>query len=417
MNEQKKLVPKLRFPTFGQSWERTPLGELGKFFRGLTYGAHDVGSSGLLVLRSSNIQGGKLILDSDLVFVTKQCPPELCLKRGDIAICMSNGSKALVGKSGEFDKDYPGELTVGAFCSIFRPTTTFAKIAFSTPRYDSFVATGIAGGNINNLKNSDLESFEFHVPPSSSEQQKIADCLSSLDELIAAQDRKVATLKTHKKGLMQQLFPREGETQPRLRFPEFQKGVGWKMKKINKMLVDTPRPIEMNDETQYSLVTVKRRYGGVVSRELLTGKNIKVKSQFLVEADDFLISKRQIVHNACGLVPVNLKGCIVSNEYSVLTAIEGCDIRFFNYFAQQPSVSESFLQASVGIVIEKMLFKLDSWFKREFLFPLYEEQQRIADCLLNLDTLITVATQELEALRAHKKGLMQQLFPSAELSA
>jgi type I restriction enzyme S subunit len=63
--------------------------------------------------------------------------------------------------------------------------------------------------------------------PGSSEQQKIADCLSSVDELMAAQARKVDALKTHKKGLMQQLFPREGETQPRLRFPEFRKAGGW----------------------------------------------------------------------------------------------------------------------------------------------------------------------------------------------
>ena len=77
-------MPKLRFPEFEQSWEEIPLGELGQFFRGLTYGADDVASEGLLVLRSSNIQGGQLVLDSDLVFVTKRCPPEMCLKRGDI---------------------------------------------------------------------------------------------------------------------------------------------------------------------------------------------------------------------------------------------------------------------------------------------------------------------------------------------
>ena len=62
--------------------------------------------------------------------------------------------------------------------------------------------------------------------PSTAEQQKIADCLSSLDELIAAEGRKLDALKTHKKGLMQQLFPREGETQPRLRFPEFRRASG-----------------------------------------------------------------------------------------------------------------------------------------------------------------------------------------------
>ena len=63
--------------------------------------------------------------------------------------------------------------------------------------------------------------------PSTKEQQKIADCLTSADALIAAQGRKVDALRAHKKGLMQQLFPREGETQPRLRFPEFQDDGEW----------------------------------------------------------------------------------------------------------------------------------------------------------------------------------------------
>ena len=124
-----------------------------------------------------------------------------------------------------------------------------------------------------------------------------------------------------------------------------------------------------------------------------------------------MISKRQIVHNACGLVPGSLHGSIVSNEYSVLTPRENCSVEFFNYFAQQPAVSKSFLDSSVGIVIEKMLFKLDRWLKHEFLFPVLAEQQKIADCLSSLDELIAAEGRKLESLRDYKKGLMQLLFP------
>ena len=72
-----------------------------------------------------------------------------------------------------------------------------------------------------------LGNVEVAFPADEKEQQKIADCLTSLDELIAAQGRKVEALKAHKKGLMQQLFPREGETLPRLRFPEFRDKPAW----------------------------------------------------------------------------------------------------------------------------------------------------------------------------------------------
>lgn len=199
---------------------------------------------------------------------------------------------------------------------------------------------------------------------------------------------------------------------PELRFPEFRDEGAWVNKPLGKVFVETPRPIDMKDDEEYSLVTVKRRYGGVISRGEFKGEAIKVKSQFLLEENDFLISKRQIVHCACGLVPLELAGSIVSNEYSVLRAREGNDVVFLNYFAQQPRVSESFLKCSIGIVIEKMLFKLNDWMKQKFQFPSLEEQQKIADCLTSADELITFQTKKLDALKTHKKGLMQQLFPA-----
>jgi len=200
---------------------------------------------------------------------------------------------------------------------------------------------------------------------------------------------------------------------PALRFPKFRDEGEWENKPIGAVFSETLRPIDMEDDENYSLVTVKRRYGGVVSRGVFKGGAIKVKSQFLLKENDFLISKRQIVHCACGLVPSELEGSIVSNEYSILRAKEKNDVVFLNYFAQQPRVSQSFLECSIGIVIEKMLFKLNDWVKQEFPFPLYEEQQKIADCLTSIDDLITAETQKLVALKTHKKGLMQQLFPAA----
>ncbi|MBK6595744.1 MAG: restriction endonuclease subunit S [Burkholderiales bacterium] len=94
-----------------------------------------------------------------------------------------------------------------------------------------FIQVGARAHGSLSINDGDLLALPVPLPSGQSslkEQQKIADCLSSLDELIAAQARKVDALKTHKKGLMQQLFPREVETQPRLRLPEFRdaRGVG-----------------------------------------------------------------------------------------------------------------------------------------------------------------------------------------------
>lgn len=198
---------------------------------------------------------------------------------------------------------------------------------------------------------------------------------------------------------------------PSLRFPEFQEKNGWEKYPLSEMLEEVQRPVVMSDDENYTLVTVKRRYGGIVLRDTLKGRSILVKSQFRIKKNDFLISKRQIVHCACGVVPEKYDGAIVSNEYTILRTRDNCDIRFFYYFAQQAIVAKSFLECSVGIVIEKMLFKQEQWLKKNFFFPTLAEQKRIADFLSSFDELLIVEIRKLETLRAHKKSLMQQIFP------
>jgi len=417
-----KTFPRLRFPEFRDAagWEERTLGNEGELLTSLTGKAgtdFDAGQARFVTYM--NVFSNTFADPKDLRFVdVKEGENQNAVVRGDVFFTISSETPDEVGMSSVLLEDLEN-CYLNSFCALFRFTKSkklnslFTGYSLRQPLVRGYFTKKAQGSTRFNLSKDAFRSLPLFVP-SPAEQKKIAECLTTLDEVIAAQSQKLDALKTHKKWLMQQLFPREGETLPRLRFPEFQNGSGWKLKKIGALLVDTPRPIEMDDETQYSLVTVKRRYGGVVSRETLKGKNIKVKSQFIVEANDFLISKRQIVHNACGLVSDELGGRIVSNEYSVLTPREGCDVSFFNYFAQQPSVSHSFMRASVGIVIEKMLFKLDSWLKREFPFPSFEEQQRIATCLTSLDDLITAHSAKLSALKTHKRGLMQQLFPSPE---
>lgn len=91
------------------------------------------------------------------------------------------------------------------------------------------LSTYIKGSGIPHIYYSDY-SKALAAIPKPKEQTKIADCLSSLDNLITAQKQKLEALKAHKKGLMQQLFPAEGETMPKLRFAEFKDSGGWEKK-------------------------------------------------------------------------------------------------------------------------------------------------------------------------------------------
>jgi type I restriction enzyme S subunit len=185
---------------------------------------------------------------------------------------------------------------------------------------------------------------------------------------------------------------------------------GWAREPLAKHLVENLRPVELRDNATYDLVTVKRSRGGVVKRERLKGADISVKSQFRVEAGDFLISKRQIVHGACGLVPPELAGSIVSNEYSILGAKPTIDLNFLNYLAHSIYFQQTCFHSSIGVHVEKMIFKLDQWLAWEFDLPPIGEQRRIAEILSTWDRAIETVDALIVNARAQKKALMQSLL-------
>ena len=187
-------------------WEEKKLGGIGSFYRGHTYNSTNVKNNGLLVLRSSNIKNDKLVLDKDLQFVDKICSDKISLRTDDIVICMANGSKHLVGKSGVYYGDYDNKLTVGAFCSIFRTDNKLSKYILQTVQYKRYLHILLAGTNINNLKNSELAELKFNLPVSINEQTKIANFLSSIDSKIEQVGKQLDKSKQFKKALLQQMF-------------------------------------------------------------------------------------------------------------------------------------------------------------------------------------------------------------------
>ena len=243
------------------------------------------------------------------------------------------------------------------------------------------------------------------------EQQKIADCLSSLDELIAAQARKVNALKTHKKGLMQQLFPREGETQPRQRFPEFQNAGFW----ANQLLADFIDEFREKSKTQDEHeVLTSARYGLVRQREYFDNDRITERDNIgfnVIPPNHITYRSRSddrhfyFNENNMGIVG------IISTYYPVFRIRSGSNKFFIELLSRFAALVG---KRSVGT--SQTVLSLNELRKIELPMPGSKEQQRIADCLTALDDLISAATQELEALKAHKKGLMQQLFPCLEES-
>lgn len=185
----------------------------------------------------------------------------------------------------------------------------------------------------------------------------------------------------------------------------------WASKKIGQWLKLAERPIVLQDEEEYQLVTIRRGFGGVDSRGSFLGKNVLVKNYFIVKTGDFIISKRQIAHGACGIVPPELDGAVVSNEYNVFLPQDGTNIQMFNLMMQLLHYKRLFYLMSDGVHIEKLLFKTQDWMKRKLAMPLLKEQKKIAEILATQDKAIELQGRKIEELKRFKQGCLERMFP------
>lgn len=184
----------------------------------------------------------------------------------------------------------------------------------------------------------------------------------------------------------------------------------WHTQKMKQWVALAERPVTLEDDKRYRLVTVRRGFGGVDLRGEYLGKDILVKNYFRVRQGDFLISKRQIAHGACGVVPESLDGAVVSNEYNVFVPNQGTNIEMFNLMMQLPHYTRLFYLMSDGVHIEKLLFKTQDWMRRQLAMPPIEEQQKIAAILTTQDKVIELKEKRLAEKQRQKKYLMQQLL-------
>lgn len=394
------LVPKLRFPEFRDTdaWEPTTIGGLGRFY----YGKSAPKWSLSVDAPTPCVRYGELYTKFGPV-ITKT------YSRTDIdpeTLRFSKGGEILIPRVGEKPEDF-GKccaylplkgIAIGEMISVLetKQHPLFYTYYFRN-LYKQF-AKVVEGQNVKNLYFAELEPLPIHRP-SLPEQQKIAECLSSVDELIAAQARKLDALKTHKKGLMQQLFPREGETQPRLRFPDFQNAGEWE----EKTLVDT---CKMQAGKFVAAADIKEQNSGDLF-PCYGGNGLRGFTATHTQDGVFPLIGRQGA--LCGNIKL-ATGRFHATEHAVVaTPHRGVEVVWLYYLLDLLNLNRFATgQAQPGLSVD-VLEKVPVTIPND-----EREQQRIATCLSSLDALITAETQKHEALKTHKKGLMQQLFPSPE---
>lgn len=269
-----------------------------------------------------------------------------------------------------------------------------------------------SGGIVPSVNKSTIEAIDVLVPSSRNEQQKIAECLEAIDQMISAQNQKVESLKTHKKGLIQQLFPQPGATTPALRFPGFTGK--WQEKKLNKVF---SRVTRKNAENNQNVLTISAQYGLISQLEFFKKSvaSSDVTGYYLLHRGEFAYNKSSSQGRPVGAIkPLRLydKG-VVSTLYICFKCNNPEEIDFWEqYFDAGILDSEILSIAQEGARNHGLLnISTGDFFGLNVILPTPPEMKKIAECLSSFDDVITAAENELDSLKAHKKGLMQQLFP------
>lgn len=404
---EKSLVPKLRFPEFRDAgaWGTR---ELGEFIT-----ERNQFPTGSVSLFSLTIEDGitpkteryeRSFLVNDEVGAYKLVLPD------DFAYNPMNLRFGAIGRHSGTEN-----VAVSKYYNIFFCDKTvdskFCEIYFKSDQMIAFYDNMAIGSLIEKRRVHFSDFLKFNIRfPLLPEQQKIAGCLSSLDELITAEVQKIDTLKAHKKGLMQQLFPAEGGTVPELRFPEFQDAGEWDVKKLGENGISTfvkeRIPVEqLKLATYVSTENLLSDYAGVT-----TASKIPPNGSFTrFKKGDILISNiRPYLKKVWS---ASIDGAS-SNDVIVIRAESKVSDSFLTFLLKNDEFINYIMKGAKGVKMPRGDISLMKEYP--LTFPAPEEQQKIAECLSSLDELITAEAQKIDTLKAHKKGLMQGLFPSAD---
>ena len=323
-----------------------------------------------------------------------------------------DGESVCIGRKGTIDK--PIFLT-GKFWTV---DTLFYTHSFHDclPKFLYLIFQQInwykynEAGGVPSLSKTTIGEINVFVPVGEKgelkEQQKIVDCIFSLDELIEATAQKVGALKEHKKGLMQRLFPAEGKNVPDLRFPEFQGMNGWEKTYIYE---ECPNPYSGGTPK----TTEKKYYGGNIpfirSAEIgkdktelsITQEGLNNSSAKMIQKGDLLIA---LYGANSGDIAISKIDGAINQAILCLKAKSNNLFIYYTLLKKQKYIVSKYLQGGQGNLSGEIIKSIDFYIPQEI------EQQKIADCLSSLDELIEATSRKVEILKEHKKGLMQQLF-------
>lgn len=423
-NEIKTVIPVLRFPEFikTRGWEIVLIDNIGKTYGGLTgknkadFGYGEKYVTYKQVYNNSSVD----ITHCELVCINSS-EKQNHVKFGDILFTQSSETPEEVGISSVMLDKTNDAIYLNSFCFGLRPfdlkkiSPYFSKYLFRSQIFRDRIIPLAQGITRFNISPSKFKTIKIPIPTSiyndqeNTEQQKIANCLSSIDELIEATAQKVEALKRHKKGLMQRLFPAEGKNVPNLRFPEFQGMKGWEKKQIKDFgeVITGNTPSKKEEKYwngDFVWVTAQDFKGKYINDSILKLTKFGKDKARVIPKDSVLVTCIASI----GLNAINKVECSTNQQINTICCNQEYNYEYVYYLVTYNTKNLKQLagQTAVPIITKKSFEEFEV-----YAIENYDEQQKIADCLSSLDELIEATSRKVEILKDHKKGLMQQLFP------
>jgi len=431
-NNENKLVPKFRFPGFSKNWFVIPVSEVCDVFRGSPLSKAELDENG----SKPCIHYGELFTKYSEVISSIYSKTNrkdgFKSKVGDILMPSSDVTPDGLAKASVIMHN---DVILGGDMNILRPIEDIKPIFLSylLNRSKREIIKLVSGTTVKHIYPSQISNCHLPIVYDDTEQQRIAACLSSLDEVIAGEGQKLELLKQHKKGLLQNLFPHPSTSSggstvaepveanvPRLRFKEFENSGEWVVKKLGDMTLKVGSGV-----TPFGGESVYKKNGRPFVRSQNVGwgflllENIAfiddethqssinteiMQDDVLLNITGASIGRSAVANNqVCG-GNVNQHVCIIRTLVKHLNPFFLC--QYLNSSFGQNQI-DSFQaggnrQGLNFAQIRSLSIPIP---------PTLAEQQRIAACLSSLDDLINAQSQKIEALKEHKKGLLQGLFP------
>lgn len=267
--------------------------------------------------------------------------------------------------------------------------------------------------NAGGLLSVNMEAFKkltIPYPASLAEQQKIAECFTSIDKQIEATNSKLQQLKAHKRGLVQRLFPVRGKTTPEYRFPEFANNEEWQ----EVTLGDITTVVNKRNKSKRNLpiFSINNVDGFVPQSQQFEGMDSNARgydtsSYKIVYKHTFAYNPARINIGSIGYSG-ELNDILISSLYVCFKTIDGVDDDFLMCFFNSYMFNQA-VESNVEGGIRNYLF-YENFSRIKLRLPALNEQRRIASCIISIDNIIKKTNVKIGFLESHLKGLQQHLF-------